>query len=515
MFSTHKLHPQQHESSTYINNYQSEVPYLSSRMDSHDASRDLVTQTEGELRDQAHKICCEYLGGAWTKISPSDMSFTPISGGMSNQLFCCTLPDSAKPVNGEPFQALLRLYGDQSRNCDMTLQVQIFELLSSKELGPKLYGNFDDGRLEEFLPANSLTCEELMDRDISAIIAQKLAAVHSLQVPKLNSTSNNWILERFQEWLSYFNDQKKQPSQYFNGSIAEPALKIVKRLLSIDFEKEVNFLKQVFDGTRSPIVFSHNDLHQGNILLAKPSRRRSTLEKRVILIDFEYCSYNYRAYDIANHFCEWCFEYDTPDFPHYAIYSERFPSLEAQREFIRNYLDQKRRLLLNNGKIDDRQQGAENGITRPIAGGDHLKLTGNYLCDNNNRCTRSKSKDLANSNNNNVITVGNNNHSHGAVATGAAIPDEDDYEIDKIMNEVKPFCLAANLVWALWCIKSAHSSSIKFGYWEHAWTRWQFYSNLKRNYLKELEKGQSRRTANFIPKFNATTRTFLDVDMKR
>jgi choline/ethanolamine kinase len=471
-------------------------------------SRNLTNGIDNDLRERAHKICCDYLGGAWTTITSREMLFAPISGGMSNQLFCCSLPDHVKLVNGEPTQALLRLYGD--RNCDITLQVQIFELLSKKDLGPKLYGSFEDGRLEEFLPASSLTCDELMNHDISSIIARKLAAVHSLNVPNMDSNSS-WLMARFHEWLSFINEHKKQnPNQY---TTQEQSSKVARKLMTIDFEKEINFLEQVLDGSRSPIVFSHNDLHQGNILLAKPSRRRSVLDKRVILIDFEYCSYNYRAYDIANHFCEWCFEYDTPDYPHFAIHLDRFPSVEIQRNFIRNYLDQQRRLLLNNGKMDTDKMGPENG---QIFNGNHAKsdsYTGIYLCDNNNRCTRSKVKDF--SNNNTIINSMNNNNSTTPMGTSSI--DEDDYEIDKILNEVKLFCMAANLVWTIWCIKSAHSSNIKFGYWEHAWARWQLYLNFKRIYLKELEKGQSKRAANFIPKLNSTqaARTIVDVEASR
>lgn len=353
------------------------------------------------LRDRALKICCEHLGGAWKKISVDQISVTPISGGMTNQLYCCSLPESFNLPEGEPNQALLRLYGDQWRDCDMSLQVKIFELLSERELGPKLYGKFDDGRLEEFLPAQSLTSAEMCDPKISQIIARKLARVHSLDVPNMNK-NENWLLERFREWLEFINNHRRSPSDYSDG-VAHSTLKIANKLLAIDFEHEINFVRKIIDDIKSPIVFSHNDLHQGNILLAKPTKRRSILDKRVILIDFEYCSYNYRAYDIANHFCEWCFEYDTPEYPHSATFEERFPSVEVQRKFIRDYL------------------------------GDE--------------------------------------------------PDE--AEVNKILNEIKPFCMTAHLVWALWSIKCAYLPTTKFGYWEHAWSRWQLYSNLKLEFMQK------------------------------
>ena len=49
------------------------------------------------------------------------------------------------------------------------------------------------------------------------------------------------------------------------------------------------------------IVLCHNDLLCGNILLC-PSEVPGSAEKAV-LIDYEYSMYNYRAFDIANHFC--------------------------------------------------------------------------------------------------------------------------------------------------------------------------------------------------------------------
>ena len=63
----------------------------------------------------------------------------------------------------------------------------------------------------------------------------------------------------------------------------------------------------------------------------------------VVLIDFEYCSYNFRAFDIANHFCEWVFDYCNPQFPHFFADMSHFPSESQRRFFIREYLEQLKR----------------------------------------------------------------------------------------------------------------------------------------------------------------------------
>ena len=51
------------------------------------------------------------------------------------------------------------------------------------------------------------------------------------------------------------------------------------------------------DMPHSPLVFCHNDLLAGNIMLIGKSE--------IQLIDFEYGGANHRGFDIANHWNEW------------------------------------------------------------------------------------------------------------------------------------------------------------------------------------------------------------------
>lgn len=51
----------------------------------------------------------------------------------------------------------------------------------------------------------------------------------------------------------------------------------------------------------STVVYSHNDLLAGNVIVAPDG-------SKVDFIDFEYASANYRGYDIGNHFNEQCGE---------------------------------------------------------------------------------------------------------------------------------------------------------------------------------------------------------------
>lgn len=79
--------------------------------------------------------------------------------------------------------------------------------------------------------------------------------------------------------------------------------------------------------TNSPVVFAHNDLQEGNILI-RPEYE--TPDDKLALIDFEYCSYNYRGFDLANHFCEWSYNYNVENYPNFKFTPGDLPSLEEK-----------------------------------------------------------------------------------------------------------------------------------------------------------------------------------------
>ncbi|XP_035230483.1 ethanolamine kinase 2-like isoform X3 [Stegodyphus dumicola] len=58
------------------------------------------------------------------------------------------------------------------------------------------------------------------------------------------------------------------------------------------YEEEFEWLKKEMEKINSPIVYCHNDLHGGNILLRENALKIS--EPDIILIDFEFGGYNYR-----------------------------------------------------------------------------------------------------------------------------------------------------------------------------------------------------------------------------
>jgi ethanolamine kinase len=91
---------------------------------------------------------------------------------------------------------------------------------------------------------------------------------------------------------------------------------------TLSLEYEVDELECKLKLLNSPIVFSHNDLLASNIIYDKN-------QDSVLFIDYEYSSYNYRGFDIGNHFCE---------FAGFECNWSRYPSRKLQWKWLRNYL---------------------------------------------------------------------------------------------------------------------------------------------------------------------------------
>ncbi|XP_078139269.1 choline kinase alpha isoform X2 [Centroberyx gerrardi] len=283
-------------------------------------------QPDLDTKRKAYLWCREFLHGAWKTVSEDHFHITIIRGGLSNKLFLCSLPDSLDSVGDEPRSVLLRLYGAILQGAEaMVLESVMFAILAERELGPKLYGIFPQGRLEQYVPSRKLDTCELSDLSISAEVAEKMAKFHGMRMP----------FNKEPKWL--FGTMDKYLSQVMRLNFTrESHLRRFNRLLSYNLPQEMDMLKSLLESTHSPVVFCHNDCQEGNVLLLKG--RQSSDRQKLMLIDFEYSSYNYRGFDIGNHFCEWMYDYSCDKFPFFKVDAQNYPSKAQQLHFIESYL---------------------------------------------------------------------------------------------------------------------------------------------------------------------------------
>ena len=99
-------------------------------------------------------------------------------------------------------------------------------------------------------------------------------------------------------------------------------------------DTEMEWMRQYLEQLKSPVVFCHNDLQEGNILIREKAASR---EEKLVIIDFEYCSYNYRGFDVANHFCESVYDYTNDKSPKFFVNEANMPSIQQKvTSFIRD-----------------------------------------------------------------------------------------------------------------------------------------------------------------------------------
>ncbi|KAM9763280.1 choline kinase alpha isoform 3-T3 [Dama dama] len=284
-------------------------------------------QPEPRTRRRAYLWCKEFLPGAWRGLREDQFHISVIRGGLSNMLFQCSLPDTLASVGDEPRKVLLRLYGAILKMGAeaMVLESVMFAILAERSLGPKLFGIFPQGRLEQFIPSRRLDTEELSLPDISAEIAEKMARFHGMKMPF--NKEPKWLFGTMEKYLNQVLRIR------FTG---ESKAKQLHRFLSYNLPLELENLRSLLESTPSPVVFCHNDCQEGNILLL--DGRENSEKQKLMLIDFEYSSYNYRGFDVGNHFCEWMYDYNYEKYPFFRANILKYPTRKQQLHFISNYL---------------------------------------------------------------------------------------------------------------------------------------------------------------------------------
>ncbi|CAG2102866.1 unnamed protein product [Medioppia subpectinata] len=256
-----------------------------------------------------------------------------ISGGFTNQIYHCSLPEGREPVANEPRHVLLRLYGigttipgDDYKVTDTLITL----LMSERGLGPKLYGVFPGGRLEEFIPSRSMTAPELKDRELMAKIAKQLAAFHTMDVPI--DKRPDFLFTTMQKWTQ----SVLKPTGADAPAQRYPRPELEREMTTYDYRRELRWLRRVLPECESPVVFAHNDLAPANILICDDPQAYGG--DGLLFIDYEYAAYTHRGFDFATHFTEHLYDYSAPDYPYFRVDFDAYPTDEEKRHFMCHYI---------------------------------------------------------------------------------------------------------------------------------------------------------------------------------
>lgn len=272
-------------------------------------SSDLTVDTKlpvTALHEQI-KFVCKALVHSWRDVALQDMTVSTITGGITNFLVKVSVVNTRVAET----DVALRVFGP---NTDVVIdrkrEIEALSFLSAAGFGAKLIGIFTNGLVQSFIDAETLKPEDMGKPALVPLIAKELRRLHDANIPISRKPEVWQSIHKFLDEASAitFSDEQKQ-----------------QRFETISFDelkKEVNILQEVTDSLDSPVIFAHNDLLSGNIMYDQDAGK-------VHFIDFEYGSYNYRGYDIGNHFNEYAgLDCD------FSLYPEK----DVQYQFFRSYL---------------------------------------------------------------------------------------------------------------------------------------------------------------------------------
>ncbi|KAK9947597.1 hypothetical protein M0R45_003213 [Rubus argutus] len=253
------------------------------------------------------KELCKDLFKKWSNLDDSRFSVETVSGGITNLLLKVTV----KEEDGNDVSVTVRLYGP---NTDYVInrerELQAIKYLSAAGFGANLLAVFGNGMVQSFINARTLIPSDMRNAKLAAKIAKELRRFHQVEIPGSKEP---------QLWIDIFKFFEKASAVEFDDSEKQ---KMYKSISFSEVHDEIIILKELTSFFNAPVVFSHNDLLSGNIMV-------NDEEEKLYFIDFEYGSYSYRGFDIGNHFNEYAgYECD---------YSLN-PTKDEQYHFFRHYL---------------------------------------------------------------------------------------------------------------------------------------------------------------------------------
>lgn len=210
-------------------------------------------------------------------ISPEDVDIRKVSGALTNAVFFVSLPSipTAKTL-------LLRVYGSSSGNLiSRPRELHILHVLSSKyKIGPRVYGTFDNGRIEEFFDSVTLTSSDIRDPQVSRWIAARMAELHCVDIEAVGGSADPQgydSLANVSSWLAPAEEVLALPG-ISNATRQELNIKRFKEEWA-KFSSWVVTRSRTF-GTRR--VFAHNDAQYGNLLRLKDGTQGGIEEHRQV-----------------------------------------------------------------------------------------------------------------------------------------------------------------------------------------------------------------------------------------
>lgn len=257
------------------------------------------------------------VGGSWGPLPEHAFSLTALHGGMSNQMFVL----AADGV--EPRRVVARLLCAQlDELIDRRREAAIVRHLSGG-IGPHVYGldvltRVVPGgaalhepvavRFEAFVDGVTLRSADLHDDGrVLRRMAGVVARFHSEQ-PCLDGPPSSQPAAPSLGALLRTLCLAAQRIDKRSAPLSSPGVPALRALVgSLDWDRESAWLLRLLEARGGPTVLVHGDLQPGNWMRQDGGD--------LVVLDFEYSRYDFRAFDLGNLACELAFDYAEPAAP--------------------------------------------------------------------------------------------------------------------------------------------------------------------------------------------------------
>lgn len=275
---------------------------------------DLESTTITYTMSQLKSICHQCVPG-WYRYSINRLEISQLHGGMTNALYVVWLINEHddKITTAEEKQLLLDAHGlDSPRTYDRvvvrvfgndtsiffnrTLEQYVTKKLLITSQGPRVLSDFPNGRIERFISGRTLMCPHLHVPELCSYISTALARFHSESIDlssvidtdhvDTNDLSNTAFLTSPSNPLIFLNLRQWQQqastitADQLNYALSDKTVadvqheKLIRKQMydyisvgSDEYVNEVNWLINKLQSLHSKIVFAHNDLQEGNIIV--------------------------------------------------------------------------------------------------------------------------------------------------------------------------------------------------------------------------------------------------------
>ena len=307
---------------------------------------------------------------------------------------------------------------------DRNIDNQVCQFLGSKGVGPKVYFFNNEYRIEEFVQSTGFTSEDMNDQKMRNLLTYYIEKLHRNPAPCLAPES---LLHRIRSGDIKLVELCRASIASKQASFDAEERRKVDEVLRLVEPDELAWLAEKTAPFEADLVASHNDVLNGNILKLP--------DGGLLLIDFEYSTFNFRMFDVANFISESLFDYTVQQPPFFAYFADRRDSDEKVSEMMEYYL------LFASIKDPISPEQAQALVDNPASAKQQL-----------------------------VSTFG----SEEAVQS----------EVRKYVEQLHMGYLLSHFYWCVWALVMCKNPNIDFSYIDFAYIRYSDYVQLKQRFYK-------------------------------